>query len=99
MHKFGILFKPPTWFMALLLATCVAGCGSGGGSGETGSGADPGPPPTAAGAGTGVGGQGKGPAPVILGTAGNFVILRTWTRTLVIDVVYHPGHFRAGQAD
>ena len=75
MHRFEILFKPPTWFMALLLAACVAGCGSGGGSGETGSGPDPGPPPTAAGAGTGVGGQGKGPAPVILGTAGNFVIL------------------------
>ena len=76
MHRFGILFRPPMWFMALLLAVFVAACGSGG-NGEPGSGSvpDPGPPPTAAGAGTGVGGQGKGPAPVILGTAGNFVIL------------------------
>jgi hypothetical protein len=77
MHRFGILFRPPMWFMALLLAAFVAACGSGGGNGEPGSGSvpDPGPPPTAAGAGTGVGGQGRGPAPVILATAGNFVIL------------------------
>ena len=31
--------------------------------------------PTSAGAGTGVNGLGKGPAPVVLGTAGNYVIL------------------------
>jgi hypothetical protein len=54
--------------MALLVAAFVAGCGGGGGGGV-------GKPPTAAGAGTGVGGLGRGPTPVIMGTAGNFVIL------------------------
>ena len=71
MNRFGILFKPVMWLMALLLAAFVAGCGSGGGNGETASGAGS---PTAPGAGAGTGG-GRGPAPLNLGTAGHFAIL------------------------
>lgn len=59
------------WLMVLALAGVAYGCGSGDGGGA-GSGAGT---PTAAGAGTGVGGAGRGPAPVIMGTAGDFVIL------------------------
>jgi hypothetical protein len=70
MNRFGRLLKPLMWFVALLLATLVAGCGAAGGDGGT----DPGPP-TAAGAGSGVGGLGQGPDAVDLKTAGNFVIL------------------------
>ena len=72
MNRFGSLIKPSMWFMVVLLTALSAGCGDGGGSGggRFGSGT-----PTAAGAGTGVGGAGRGPAPVIMGTAGNFVIL------------------------
>ena len=33
MNRFGSLFKPLTWFMAVLLAGFVAGCGGGGDSG------------------------------------------------------------------
>ena len=29
MNRFGSLFKPLTWFMALVLAALVAGCGGG----------------------------------------------------------------------
>lgn len=58
-------YKPLTWFMALLLVGIVAGCGGGDGT----------PGATTPGAGTGSGGLGKGPAPVILGGAGNYVIL------------------------
>ncbi|MFZ3065445.1 MAG: ice-binding family protein [Nitrospirota bacterium] len=63
------------WFMVLLLVAFVAGCGGGGD--DNGGGESPAatPSPTAPGAGTGVGGLGKCPAPVVLGTAGNFVIL------------------------
>jgi hypothetical protein len=77
MSKLGILAKPLTWFMALMVAAFLAGCG-GNGSGGTGGGTSGGTgagTPTAAGAGTGVGGVGHGPAPVNLGTAGNYVIL------------------------
>ena len=34
MNRFGSLFKPLMWFMALLLAAVVAGCGGGGGGGS-----------------------------------------------------------------
>jgi hypothetical protein len=76
MNRFGSLFKPLMWLMALLLAAFVAGCGDGG-SGRDGGLPSPGGGglPTAAGKGTGVGGLGRGPAPVNLGAAGNYVIL------------------------
>ena len=64
------------WFLASLLVVFMAGCGGGddnGGGG--GGGAAPTPGTTAPGAGTGSGGLGKGPAPVVLGAAGNYVIL------------------------
>jgi len=67
------------WLMAFLLAALAAGCGDGGGGGG-GSGTAT---PTAAGAGTGVNGNGRGPAPVVMGTAGNFVILAESTITNV----------------
>jgi hypothetical protein len=73
MKNFESSTKPMMWFMALLLAACVAGCG---GSGD-------GIAPTAPGAGSGVGGAGRGPAPVVMGTAGNFVILAQSTITNV----------------
>jgi hypothetical protein len=61
----------PIWLATSLLAVFMivcAGCGTDGGGGGGRS-------PDAPGAGTGVGGLGKGPAPVVLGTAGNYVIL------------------------
>ena len=61
MNRFGSLLKPLMWFMALLLATLVAGCGGGGGGG--GGGTAPGPTVC------------TGAACVSLGTASNFVIL------------------------
>ena len=72
MNRFGSVFKPLMWLMALVLAAFVAGCGDDNSSASGGGG--PGNP-TAAGNGTGVGGAGRGPAPVDLGSAGNFVIL------------------------
>lgn len=55
------------WMRALLLVAFAAGCGDGTG---------PNLSPTTPGAGPGTGGAGgRGPAPVVLGTAGNFVIL------------------------
>jgi hypothetical protein len=66
----GKIFNNKRWFLALLLVAFVAGCGSsGGGSAATTT------SPTIPGAGTGSGGLGKGPAPVVLGGAGNYVIL------------------------
>jgi len=59
MNRFGNLFKPPIWLMALLLAAFVAGCGDDDG---TGSGASP------------AGGVCAGPNCVSLGTAGNYAI-------------------------
>ncbi len=57
------------WLIASLLAVfLITGCGSSSSSSSVAS-------PSAPGAGTGVGGLGKGPAPVVLGTAGNYVIL------------------------
>ena len=58
--------KMMMWFMALLLVVSMTGCGGG----DDGAAA-----PTAPGAGTGRDGLGKGPAPVVLGAAGNYVIL------------------------
>jgi hypothetical protein len=59
MNKFGRLFRPLTWLMAVLLAGLVAGCGSSGGGGGDG----------------GFGGVCAGTACVPLGTAGTYVIL------------------------
>lgn len=87
MNRFGSLSKLMTWIPALLLTAAVAGCG-GGGDGKPFPGANtaggPAPlgPPTAAGLGTGTG-AGRGPAPVIMGTAGNYVIL---ARSAITDV-------------
>jgi hypothetical protein len=64
MNRFGSLFKPLMWFMALLLAAFVAGCGDGGGGGGGGF---PGLGPR--------GGVCVGAACVPLGTARNYVIL------------------------
>ncbi len=79
MNRFGILFKPLMWFMAILLAAFVAGCGSGGGGGGGGGGensssksaSNPGTVCT------------QGAACVNLRTAGSFVIL---TKTGITDV-------------
>jgi hypothetical protein len=69
MNRFGSVFKPLTWSMALLLAAFGAGCG-GGSDGISQS-------ASSAGAGTGVGGAGRGPAPVDLLSisTNNFAIL------------------------
>lgn len=73
MDKSNIFSKPLTWLATLLLATLVTGCwldgSGGGGGGVNGSGT------ATPGAGTGSGGAGRGPAPVVLGGAGNYVIL------------------------
>ena len=76
MNKFESLFKPLTWFMALLLAAFVAGCGGGGDGGSTATG-----PSAQKLAAIRVGGV--GPAPVNLGTAGTFAIL---SKTGITDV-------------
>lgn len=70
MNTFDSIKTPLTWSTTILLAAILAGCGgsSGGGSSQVVS-------PTLPGAGTGLGGIGRGPAPVVLGTAGNYVIL------------------------
>jgi len=65
MNRFKSVTKPLMWSMALLLAAFVAGCGGDGSSTS----------PTASGIGRGLDGVGKGAAPVVLGAAGNFVIL------------------------
>jgi hypothetical protein len=81
MNRFGGFSRLVPWISVLLLSAVVAGCGGGDSSLGTGNTL---PPPTAAGAGTGTGGAGgRGPAPVVMGTAGNFVIL---ARTTVTDV-------------
>lgn len=96
MNKSENIFKALMWFMALLLAAFVAGCGSGGGGGTPGAGAGS---PTAPGVGTGLGGLGKGPAPVVLKTAGNFVILaqskisNVPTSTITGDLGLSPASF------
>lgn len=62
--------RPLIWSLATLLVAVVAGCSGGGGGTAATT-----PITTTAGAGTGVGGLGQGPAPVVLGGAGNYVIL------------------------
>jgi hypothetical protein len=71
MDKPKIIFKPLALSAVLLLAAFAAGCGGGGAA--TSSAAAGGT--TIPGAGTGLGGAGRGPAPVVLGGAGNYVIL------------------------
>lgn len=68
MNRYSSDSKLLKWLMALVLTGFAYGCGSGDGGSAAGT-------PTAAGAGTGVDGAGRGPAPVVMGTAGNFVIL------------------------
>ena len=83
MNRFGSFSKLMPWIPALLLTAAVAGCGGGGdGKGFPKANTAVGPP-TAAGVGTGVAGAGRGPSPVIMGTAGNFVIL---ARSTITDV-------------
>jgi len=65
MNRFKSVTKLLMWSMALLLAAFVAGCGGDGSSTS----------PAGAGIGGGLDGLGKGAAPVVLGAAGNFVIL------------------------
>jgi len=79
MNKFEIVTKPLAWSIALLFAAVVAGCG--GSTEGTAAATAASTAPTAAGAGTGLGGLGKGPAPVVLGGAGNYVILAKSTIT------------------
>ena len=74
MNRFGSLFKPVMWSMALLLAAFAAGCGSDN-SDNTPAPAPGAVAPTVPGPGTGAGGAGQGPAPVGLGTAANYAIL------------------------
>jgi hypothetical protein len=74
MNRFESVTKPQMWFMALLLATIVAGCGGGDGSPASSTASGIGKS-LASGFGTGLNGVGKGATPVDLGTAGNFVIL------------------------
>lgn len=70
MNKFASI-KPMLWLTGLLMVASVAGCGGGGSTAAT----TPVAGTTLPGAGTGLGGAGKGPAPVVLGAAGNYVIL------------------------
>ena len=71
MNKLNSITKPLTWFMALLMVAAVTGCGGS----SSGSPAPAPVSPTLPGVGTGLNGLGKGPAPVVLGGAGNYVIL------------------------
>ena len=72
MNRFTSISKLLNWPMALLMVALMAGCGGGGvGSGIASSAQSP----TAVGVGKGATGTGNGPEPVVLGTAGNFVIL------------------------
>jgi hypothetical protein len=87
MNDYSNNFRYMTWSLALILSGIVSGCGSGGsGSGAAtpvaavssaaAAAAAAGRTLTVApGAGTGAGTGGKGPAPVVLGGAGNYVIL------------------------
>ena len=74
MKKSISFIQPLAWSTTLLLTAVLAACG-GGGSGSLGGGGTSTPGTTIPGAGTGLGGLGKGPAPVVLGVAGNYVIL------------------------
>jgi len=68
MNRFKNHFTRGTWLTALLVVAFAAACGNGSTAPNL-SPVDPG-----AGTGTG-GGGGRGPAPVVLGTAGSYVIL------------------------
>lgn len=75
MNSIKQLVRPWMASVPLVLAGLLVACGGGGsGGGVSGTGTGSGTP-TSAGAGTGLGGAGRGPAPVILGAAGNYVIL------------------------
>ena len=67
MNQFNKAIQPLAW--SILLAAILAGCG-GGGTAVVNN-----PAPTTPGAGTGAGGLGHGPLPVVLGGAGNYVVL------------------------
>ncbi|MGZ3158986.1 MAG: ice-binding family protein [Burkholderiaceae bacterium] len=71
------------WAIPCLLAVSLLGCGGDGGS----SGPVATATPTSSGAGTGLGGAGHGPSPVVLGAAGNFVIL---AQSAITDVPTSP---------
>lgn len=64
MNRFENYSTQGMWLTALLLVAVVAGCGDSNGTS-----------PTTPGEGPGTGGAGHGPAPVVLGTAGTYVIL------------------------
>jgi hypothetical protein len=69
-------FTQARWLSAVLLTAFVVGCGSSASTTD--------PSPTNPGTGTGTGGAGgHGPAPVVLGTAGTFVILAKTATTNV----------------
>jgi hypothetical protein len=70
MYRYDNGFKPAGVLLAVLIATAVTGCGGGGGGVATTT-----TVPTSPGVGSGLGGLGKGPVPVVLGGAGNYVIL------------------------
>lgn len=69
MNSFKTFFRPLIVALALPLVALSAGCR--GGNDNSSQAAQP----NAAGAGTGANGLGKGPAPVVLGSAGTYVIL------------------------
>lgn len=71
MNRLNVKRNGSVVLVAMLLATVVTACGGGGTGAVLGTASNP----TTAGAGTGLGGAGSGPSPVVLGTAGNYVIL------------------------
>jgi len=73
MNKQKNIINPLVWSATILLAAVLAACG-GGSSGTAATSGNS--TSTLPGAGTGLGGAGRGPAPVVLGGAGNFVILQ-----------------------
>ena len=73
MNKIKCVTKPLLLPLVLMLASLAAGCGGRPNSEAASAAANP--PPLTVGVGTGLNGTGSGPAPVVLGKAGNFVIL------------------------
>lgn len=71
MNRLNIKRNGSVVLAAMLLAAVVTACGGGGTGSVLGSASNP----TTAGVGTGLGGLGRGPSPVVLGSAGDYVIL------------------------